>query len=131
MAEHKRACRLGNNYSAVATHSLDVGHRVDFKQSSIIYKCHDRNRRRTVEGALISLNKTFHNNKGSTKEDKYINSVICETIGLKNFYNISATISSAASPLFPQVSVRSFGPPDIGTYADHQATLHGVIFFFK
>lgn len=120
LAEHKRACRLGNNYSAVATHSLDVGHRISFKQSKIVFNCHDRSRRRTVEGALISLNKTFQNNKGSTKEDKYINSVICESSGLKNFYDISATFRTAASPLYSQVSVMPSGTPDAGAHADQR-----------
>ena len=105
LEEHKRACRLGSNYSAVASHSLDVGHRIGFKQSQIVYNSRDRNTRRTVEGALISLNNTFANNKSGTKEDKYINSQICKTVRIKNYCNISATLCTAASSLSSQVSM--------------------------
>ena len=120
LEEHKRACRLGNNYSAVATHTLDIGHRIGFSQSAVVYSCQDRNTRRTIEGALISLNDTFDNNKSSTNEDKYTNSMICKKAGIKNMYNISATLCTAASPLHSQVSLAppDDGTPDTGTYAE-------------
>ena len=120
LEEHKRACRLGNSYSAVATHTLHVGHRIGFSQSAVIYNCQDRNTRRTIEGALISLNDTFENNKSSTKEDKYTNNIICKKAGIKNICNISTTLCTAASPLYPQVSSAppEGGTPDTGTYAD-------------
>ena len=119
LEEHKRACRLGKNYSAVATHTIDVGHRIDFKSSAIVHKSHDRNTRRTVEGALIALNTTFTNNKSGTKEDKYTNYLICQKVNINNCFNISATLRTAASPLFSQVSevTANTGTPDTGAYA--------------
>ena len=105
LEEHKRACRLGNSYSAVATHTLELDHRIGFKQSSIIYKCRNRNIRRTVEGALINLNNTFDNNKSSTKEDHLTNLIICKAANIYNPCNISATTHTAASPLYPQVLI--------------------------
>lgn len=118
--EHKRSCRLGNQYSAVATHSLELEHRIGFGQSKIIYKCEDRNTRKTVEGALIELNDTFHNNKSATREGSQINLAICHSIGIKDFCNISATLRTAASPLRSQVSVtpRPGGSHGTGAYAE-------------
>ena len=116
--EHKRTCRLGNNYSAVATHSLEVGHRIGFSSSAVVYRCKDRNQRRTIEGALISLNNTFENNKSSTKEDKNTNASICKNADIRHFNNISATLRTAASPLSSQVSLTPMpGSPDTGAYA--------------
>ena len=83
LEEHKRACRLGNSYSAAATHTLNTGHRIGFNNVKIVYKSKNRNQRRVIEGALISLNNTFENNKGNTNEDKYFNTQICSFAGIK------------------------------------------------
>ena len=121
LEEHRSDCRLGKNYSAVAHHSLDVGHKIGFNKSKIVYKCNDRQTRRTVEGALIALNNTFHNNKGCTSENRYINSTICQALKIKNYNRISATLSTAASPLSPQVPAIPGlpGSPGTGTYAEN------------
>ena len=118
LEEHRRACRLGSQYSAVATHSLDLDHRIGFRQARIIYESNDRNTRRIIEGALISLNDTFINNKSGTKEGIYINSIICERIKLKDYHNVATTLRTAAFPLFSQVSVSSNegNPHGTGTY---------------
>ena len=110
---------MSSSYSAVATHTWDLDHRLGFKQSTIVYRSSDRNIRRTVEGALINLNNTFINNKGSTKEDRYTNTLICKTAKIRNYDNISATLRTAASPLSPQVSPipSLLGGHDTGTYA--------------
>ena len=72
-----------------------------------------------MEGALIALNTTFTNNKGGTKEDKYTNYLICQKVNIKNCFNINATLRTAASPLFSQVSevTANTGTPDTGAYA--------------
>ena len=57
--------------------------------------------RRVVEGALISLNNTFENNKGLTKEDTYINEIICKKAKIHNYKNLSAKLSSAAHSVPP------------------------------
>ena len=120
--EHKNACRLGKNYSAVVTHSLDVGHRVGFSEAKIVYKCQNRNIRRLVEGALISLNNTFPHNTSSTKEDIIINSLICQTLNIKDYSNIKAALqTSAASHLYPQVN----GMPEISRDTDDQQDNEG------
>ena len=109
LEEHKRACRLGNSYSAVANHTWELDHRIGFKQSKLVFRSSDRNTRRTVEGALIQLNNTFINNKGSTREDRYTNTLICRSVNIINYNDISATIRIAASPLSPQVSLIDAG----------------------
>ena len=78
LEEHKRACRLGRDYSAVATHSIGLDHRIGFRQAKIIYNSNNRNTRKIIEGALISLNNTFVNNKSSTQEGEYVNAAICK-----------------------------------------------------
>ena len=99
--EHITACKFGNSYNAVAKHTWENDHKIDFKNTKLIYKCQNRSARRVVEGALISLNDTFENNKGLTKDDVYINENICKTAKNDNYKNISAKISSAASLSFP------------------------------
>ena len=108
--EHKNACKKGLDYSAVANHVLDVGHRVGFSQAQIVYKCLNRNIRRVAEGALISLNDTFHKNTSATKEGKIVNALICQNLKIRNYCNIKATLCSAASPLSPQVTGVSAAP---------------------
>ena len=102
----------------MATHSLGLDHRIGFRQAKIIYNSNNRNTRKIIEGALISLNNTFVNNKSSTQEGEYVNAAICKNAKLKDFYNVAATLRTAASPLFSQVSVRSQegSPHGTGTY---------------
>ena len=110
---------MGNVYSAIASHSLHLDHRIGFNRAKIVYNSDNRFLRRTVEGALISLNHTFDNNKSSTSEDLHINYHICKKAGVKNFDNVMATFDSAASPLFSQVEGRlpNGEPPNTGAYA--------------
>ena len=119
LEEHKRACRLGSSYSAVATHSLELDHRIGFSQAKVIFKSDSRSTRRTIEGALIALNNTFTNNKSSTSEDAYINSFLCKKARIHNFDDISAKLRTAASPLSSQVSVSHSrrNPLETGAYA--------------
>ena len=116
--EHKQACRVGNSYNAIATHSLDLDHRIGFNSAKLVFKCQNSQIRKIAEGALISLNCTFVNIKGATHESKFINFNICMILGIKNFSTIVATLSSAALPLFSQVD--GLAPRDThatGTYA--------------
>ena len=104
--EHIAACRKGNNeYNAVAKHTWEQNHRIAFNETQIIYRCNNKNIRRTIEGALISLNSTFENNTGLTKEDIIINHAICRKANIKDFSNISAKFRTAASPVsLPQTA---------------------------
>ena len=104
VAEHKRACRLGYHYNAISSHTWTKGHRIGFDNSSIIYKNNNLCTRKLVEGALISLNNTFTNNKGMTNEDIFTNISICKSINIKDFMSVAATLFPAASPLSPQVN---------------------------
>ena len=118
LEEHRLACRLGNNYNAIATHSLGYDHQISFSSARIVYNSNNINVRKIAEGALISLNSTFKNNKGSTQEDRFINFNICEILKIKSCFNIVATLSPAALPLFSQVDepVPRMSQPT-GTYA--------------
>ena len=110
--EHRQACRRGYSYNAIATHSLELDHRIGFNSSEIVFKCQNTQMRKLAEGALISLNSTFRNNKASTHENKFINFNICRILNIREFSNIGATLSSAALPLFSQVDQST------GTHAD-------------
>ena len=59
LQEHKRACSIGLQNSAVANHALDLDHRIDFKNTKLVYKDSDIGRRRVVEGAIIHSVSTF------------------------------------------------------------------------
>ena len=102
--KHLAACRTGNSYNAVAKHTWEYDHRIDFGNMNLVYKCQNRDVRRVVEGALISLNDTFENNSGLTKEDKFINEIVCKTANIVDYKNISANPFSAASLALPQVA---------------------------
>ena len=114
LEEHKQACRTGNSYNAIATHSLDLDHRIGFSSAKIVYKCNNINIRKIAEGSLISLNSTFKNNKGSTHEDRFIDYNICRILEIDNYSNIAATLSPAALPLYSQVDEEAQAT---GTYA--------------
>ena len=117
--EHRQACRTGSSYNAIATHSLSLDHRIGFSSARIVYKCNNINVRKIAEGALISLNSTFKNNKGSTHEDRFVNYKICTILDIDNYSNIATTLSSAALPLFSQVDESTFHDNNAtGTYAD-------------
>ena len=116
--EHRQACRTGNSYNAIATHSLEQDHRIGFSSSRLVYNCQHTQLRKTVEGALISFNSTFRNNKSATHENRLLNFNICRILGIRNFSNIVATLSSAALPLFSQVDeVTPSDTQTTGTYA--------------
>ena len=114
LEEHKQACRTGNSYNAIATHSIEQDHRIGFSNSKVVFDSQSTQLRKAVEGALISLNSTFRNNKGATKDNDFINYNICRILNIRNFSNIVATLSSAALPLFSQV--------DELAHSDTQAT---------
>ena len=69
-----------------------------------------------MEGALISLKDTFENNKSFTQENDIINYMICKILKISQDVNLPATLRSAASPLFSQVTEVT------GTYAGNQRT---------
>ena len=108
-------------YNAIATHSLDEDHRIGFSRASLVYNSNNICIRKTVEGALISLNSTFKNNKSSAKEDSFTSYMICSSLRIKHFCNIVATLSPAALPLSSQVDeLPQYGPHDTGAYAAPQ-----------
>ena len=118
LGEHRNACSRGDNNNAIATHSLGEDHRIGFSRANLVYNCNNIGIRKTVEGALISLNPTFKNNKSSTKVDCFTSYMICSSLKIKQFNNIVATLSPAASPLYSQVNELALrGPHDTGAYA--------------
>ena len=76
--------------SAVAAHSLDLDHRIAFKNSKIIYKDTDIGRRRIVEGAIIHCIETFKNNKSFNDEDDIISHTIFDFV--KKFKGAADTL---------------------------------------
>ena len=82
LEEHKRACRIGSQYSSVAKHTLELGHIIDWKSSKIVYKENNVGRRRVVEGALINLLDVFENNKSFTQEDVFLDYLVCKSLNI-------------------------------------------------
>ena len=80
LQEHKRACSIGLQNSAVANHSLNLDHRIDFNSTKIIYHDSDISRRRVVEGAFIHAISTFENNKSFNEEDDIISNIIFRSV---------------------------------------------------
>ena len=76
LEEHRRACTLGQENNAVAIHSLSLDHRINFKNSKIVYKEPNVTKRRVIEGALIHSSNTFKHNKPFHKEDDIISNSI-------------------------------------------------------
>ena len=100
LEEHKRACRLGLTNSMVAKHTLEIDHRINWKESSIIYRSGSIGKRRVVEGAVINLIDTFDNNKSFTQEDIFINRLVCQSTKI-NFHELNAAPSAQVVSLSP------------------------------
>ena len=98
IGEHKRACRLGTESNMIAKHSWDLDHRINWKESKLIYKESNIGKRRVVEGALIGLFDTFKNNKAFTQEDSITNWLICKSLNI-DVSSFSITPSAQALSL--------------------------------
>ena len=94
--EHIAACRRGNTYSAVAQHTWETNHAIDFQGTKIIYKSQDKTIRRVVEGAVIQMNNTFRGNTGYA-ENVHISQEICKKAKIKKLSNICANDDAASS----------------------------------
>ena len=107
LEEHKRACRMGYANSAVANHSLNLDHRIDFHKATIINSNNIIAQRRVIEGALIHCLDTFEGNKTFSQDDTLTSRYIIKAakFDLKKLSEISPT--SALSLQLPKNS-RSF-----------------------
>ena len=107
--------------SMVAKHSIDVGHRIDWDNTKLVFHSNHVGKRRVVEGALINLANTFDNNKAFTQEDKFTNLLVCKTarIDLTDFNSTpSAQVSSLSLTQALDVEDRSLTNSNAGTDAD-------------
>ena len=114
--EHRNACSKGLDHNAVATHTLSLDHRINFKDSKIIYKEPNVTKRRVAEGALIHSLKTFKNNKSFNDEDDVISNFIS--------HNVLAAHSPVVSSLFSaqtQGIVALQQTHDVGTDAEDRS----------
>ena len=114
MDEHKRACSVGMENSAVANHSLDLDHRIDFKNSKIVYKEADVGKRRVVEGALIHCIKTFKNNKSFNEEDDVLSHFIFDFV--KNSKGAADTLGD---PLLSIAGTQRVGAGEVPVARHH------------
>ena len=99
--EHKRACRIDSENNMIAKHSWEKDHRINWKDSKIIYKESNVGKRRVLEGALIGICHTFKNNNGFTQEDKITNLLILKSIEIDiNSFGITPTAGAFSLSLF-------------------------------
>ena len=128
LEEHKRACRLGLPNSMAARHSLELDHRINWTDSSIIYKNQDISKRRLVEGALINLTKTFEGNKAFTQEDYIINRLVCQfaKIRIDNFIAAPTAQASSLSPAQALASTADAGAETSNQDRDSDAPPSGI-----
>ena len=96
--EHKRACRMGTQSNAIANHSLDLDHRINFKDASIICKNSNVAQRKVIEGALIHILDTFADNKAFSQDDDITSAFICKTAKI-NMNKLNEIAPSAAQSL--------------------------------
>ena len=121
LAEHRRAYDQHANNSAIVGHAFNNDHRMNWKNSNIIFKSNNVHIRRLIEGAAISLGNSFKGNKSFVNEDPFFNFYIINSF-LKNFnFKTGSVFSSpdAASvlPLHVQVTAAP-GEASYGTYPD-------------
>ena len=98
--EHKYACRTGAPNSAVARHTLDDGHRINFKEAAIVCNESDIGRRRVIEGALIHLLPTFSGNASFSSEDTITSRMICKSAPLK-YHILYDKVTDIPPGIFP------------------------------
>ena len=104
---------MGQENSAVATHTLSLDHRINFKDSRIIYKEPNVTKRRVVEGALINSLKTFKNNKSFSEEDDIISNFISFNVLAAHIPVVSSLFSAQAQDGVVEQQI-----PDAGTDPD-------------
>ena len=83
LSEHKRACRYGLPNSAVAQHSLELDHNINFREARMIWHCSNIHKRRVVESVIMSSLDTFQGNKPFIYENKMINKHICKGLNIE------------------------------------------------
>ena len=85
LEEHSRAVRYNDRKSALAVHCWDENHRMNFKDSRIIYRENNAKRRRVVEGALINSIPTVPGNKSFNNLDNIHSCQVIREANLKSF----------------------------------------------
>ena len=79
---------IGAQNSAVASHTLNLDHRIDFSNCRFVYKSNHTKTRRVAEGVLINSLETFTGNKSFTSEDPYTRKMLIKEMRL-NISNIN------------------------------------------
>ena len=101
ISEHKYACRTNAPNSAIAKHTLEDGHRINFKDASIICQIDDIYKRRIIEGALIQQLPTFPGNTALATDCSTISRMVLRTAPLR-FDDMHALLPNLSPHLFPR-----------------------------
>ena len=81
--EHKYACRTNTPNSAIAKHTLEIGHRINFKDTAVVCNVSNIAKRRIIEGALIHHLPTFPGNTALVSDNVLISRMIFRAVPLK------------------------------------------------
>ena len=99
--EHINACRTGNTSNAIATHTLQDGHRINFEKATLVCQNNKFQERRVIEGALIHQLKTFPGNKSFSTDDDLTSLLICKSAPLK-YKELLHAVPSAPIHILPR-----------------------------
>ena len=83
LREHKGAVTRNSPGSAVAKHCWEKDHRMDFRNSKMVFKNNNISHRRVVEGALIRELRVVDGNKAFTTEDPFSRRLILREARVK------------------------------------------------
>ena len=118
--EHKTAVRNFDQKSAIAKHCWNLDHRMNFKDSKIVYANSNIIQRRAVEGVLINSIPTIPGNKSFNSIDKLNSREIIRECKLTNFVKDANNPDSFGEPnpptpgaTNPDQRVNPPDPPDI------------------
>ena len=78
--EHKYAVNRGDENNALYRHVWNKDHRVDWKNSHLLYKCNDFIKRRVIESMCIEKYDNFNLSEGAFKLDPIMRSLVVKSL---------------------------------------------------
>ena len=120
LEEHRKAVSDNDRNSAIAKHCWEVNHRMNFKDSRLVYKNSNIKQRRVVEGVLIDSIPTLPGNKSFSSLDRLNGSLVIRESNLSNFVKVANNPDMSFEPNPDRPVPNLNEPPDPGLTPQHE-----------
>ena len=110
--EHKYACRTNASNSTIAKHTLEIGHRINFKDMAVVCNVGNIAKRRIIEGTLIHQLPTFPGNTALVSDNAVISRMSFRAAPLK-YEALTNLLPNISPDLLPKALSREWyqNPP--------------------